>query len=226
MPGLLVLGTDTEVGKTYVACNILRQLVRSGIAPAAYKPIASGAGGIDESDAFQLWRASGGMGSIEQVGPQSYAAPVAPPIAAELEGRLVDIEAILQGAKDWNGKCDWLLVEGAGGLMSPITFDWTNADLARMLGKPIVLVTENRLGVVNQVLTALAAANSMELTVGCIVLNEPRRRHSGDLSSSSNERLLSLFIQRLPHKPLLTRLGYGAEEFCPGVEWNQIAGRV
>lgn len=158
LQGLTILGTDTEVGKTYVACRILESLVEGGVAAGAYKPVASGASTLEQSDAYQLWQASGKRGSVHDVCPQSFKAPLAPPVAAELEGLQVSDQMILDGAKAWSDNCELLVLEGAGGLMSPISWSMTNADLAVQMRFPVVLVSENRLGVVNQVLTALTAA--------------------------------------------------------------------
>ena len=89
LDGLTILGTDTEVGKTFVACRILESLVRQGIAVGVYKQVASGAQTLEQSDGFQLWQASDQRGSLAEVTPQSFLAPLAPPIAAELEGKQV-----------------------------------------------------------------------------------------------------------------------------------------
>jgi dethiobiotin synthetase len=222
--GLMFLGTDTEVGKTYAACLALRELVRSGSKVGAYKPVASGATVLAESDAYRLWVASGQRGTLEQVNPQSFAAPVAPPVSAELEGKVVDSKQMLDAALEWKQRCHLLVVEGAGGLMSPLSWSMTNADFARALQLPIVIVTQNRLGVVNQALTTLVAARSMGLKVRCIVLNDnddERRQH--DKSTETNHRLLRSFLDLLVDPPMLTRLGFSGQEFEPTMDWSSLA---
>lgn len=223
--GLTILGTDTEVGKTFVACRILESLVRDGVAVGAYKPVASGAPTLEQSDGFQLWQASGQRGSLAEVTPQSFLAPLAPPIAAELEGLLVSDKLIIDGAGDLSSRCQFLVVEGAGGLMSPISWTMTNASLALELQFPVVLVSENRLGVVNQVLTTLTAARSMGLHVCCIVLNEMRNnemRNTEERAVQSNERLLRRFLETDPSAPKITRLPRDAEGFMPAVRWQDL----
>jgi dethiobiotin synthetase len=194
--GWFVTGTDTEVGKTFITCRLLEQYRSKGFRVGAYKPSASGAASIEESDAYRLWTAIGQSCPIEWVTPQSFQAPLAPPIAAELEGKSVDESLLLQGVAQWFGNCDLLIVEGAGGLMSPISWSMTNADLARAIGYPLVLVANNRLGVVHQVLATLTSAHANKLRVAEIVLN-----HVGeepiDISAESNERLLRSFLRRL-----------------------------
>jgi len=218
--GLTILGTDTEVGKTFVACRILESLVRDGVAVGAYKPVASGAPTLEQSDGFQLWQASGQRGSLADVTPQRFLAPLAPPIAAELEGLRVSDALIFDGARHWSGRCQFLVVEGAGGLMSPISWTMTNAALALELQFSVVLVAENRLGVVNQVLTTLTAARSIGLHVCCIVLNEIR--NTEELAIQSNERLLRRFLEKFSDAPKITRLPCDGEGFMPAVRWQDL----
>ena len=220
--GLMILGTDTEVGKTFVACRILESLVRDGVRVGAYKPVASGAPSVEESDGFKLWQASGCCGSLNRVNPQSFAAPVAPPIAAEMEQRQVDDALILDGLNAWRDQCDFLIVEGAGGLMSPISWTTNNADIARKAELPVVLVASNRLGVVNQVLTTWTAARALGLEICCIVVNQERETTGSDPSILSNARLLQGCLNRQKPFPLLTYLKYSAEEFEPKINWKTL----
>ncbi len=221
MAGLTILGTDTEVGKTYVACRIIESLVREGVAVGTYKPVASGAPSLEQSDGFKLWQASGQLGSLEEVTPQHFTAPFAPPIAAELENKQVSDKAIMDGALHWASRCEFLILEGAGGLMSPISWTMTNASLALELHFPVVLVSENRIGVVNQVLTTLVAARSIGLKVCSIVLNDVHP--VADLSAKSNQRLLLKFIERHPDPPGITRLEHESKNFQPAVRWIDLA---
>ena len=218
----MVLGTDTDVGKTYVACRIVESLVSTNIRVGTYKPVASGVTDVEQSDGARLWNASGCRGAMEQVTPQSFLAPLAPPIAAQLEQRTVDEQQVLQGLATWREHCDFLVVEGAGGLLSPISWSMTNADLAVAAKLPIVLVSTNRLGVVNQVLTALVAATSLGLEVRCVVLNHVESGSCNELSLESNEPLLKSFLMKLPHPPIITTLGYGQQDFCPNIQWDTL----
>ncbi len=108
--GFFITGSDTEVGKTWVACAIIRSLRKHYGHVGAYKPVASGVEAIHESDAYQLWQASGAWESLDMVCPQSFIAPLAPPIAAQREQRSVDRELILQRHRlCWIGLIFWLL---------------------------------------------------------------------------------------------------------------------
>ncbi len=167
-----VTGSDTNVGKTRISCLLLSAAQKAGRHVGAYKPVASGVSRIEDSDAFQLWSAIGKRASVKQVCPQSYVAPLAPGMAAELEGRFVSIPQILEGYRYWQAKANFLLVEGAGGLYSPITADYLNADLAKELALPLIVVVANRVGAMNQTLLTLEAARAMNLGVAAIVLNQ------------------------------------------------------
>lgn len=224
LAGLTILGTDTEVGKTYVACRVIESLVREGIAVGAYKPVASGAPSLEQSDGFKLWQASGQRGSLKEVTPQNFTAPFSPPIAAELENKQVSDDAIMEGALNWASRCEILILEGAGGLMSPISWTMTNASLALELRFPVVLVSENRLGVVNQVLTTLVAARSIGLNVCSIVLNDVHQITK--VSANSNERLLRKFLERYPDPPGITTLEYASKSFQPAVRWLDLTYRL
>lgn len=221
MIGLTILGTDTEVGKTYTACRIIESLVRNGVAVGAYKPVASGALTLEQSDGYQLWQATGKRGKLIDVCPQSFLTPLAPPVAAEIEGKQVSDHLILSGADAWSDHCEMLILEGAGGLMSPISWSMTNADLAKKIRFPVILVSQNRLGVVNQILTTLTAAHSLGLTVACVVLNTPQGIEPG--LGETNERLLRSFVQRTADSPSIVHLGQNALAFEKNVAWQELA---
>lgn len=202
--GVFVTGTDTEVGKTFYSTKTLREFLAKGVHVGAYKPAASGAQSVQESDAYQLWSAIGKIQSIDWVNPQSFAAPLAPPIAAELEGKTVDDQQLIDGVRRWRGHCDFLLVEGAGGLLSPISWQQTNADLACQIGYPLWIIAPNRLGVVHQILATVSVAIQRDLVVDEVVLNDVLPT-SNDEASQNNERLLTPFLKRISPETVLRR---------------------
>jgi dethiobiotin synthetase len=197
--GLFVTGTDTEVGKTHFVCEYARRLIQQGLRIGVYKPLASGYPREDHrSDATRLHRSLGEHGAnirLEQINPQCFLAPLAPPLAARVEGRAIDEDLLVQGAKAWEGRCDLLLVEGAGGLLSPITWTMTNADLAIKLGYPILVVAENRLGCVHQILSTVQVATGIGLSVQAVVLNQVRPQV--DTAQVQNRELLEPFLLRI-----------------------------
>ena len=225
MRGLFITGTDTGVGKTYVTSLIARELVAAGRAVGVYKPVASGCrlenGQVVADDAIALLEAAGRPGRLEQVCPQRFLAPLAPHRAAAVEGKTVDPQLLRNGLEAWRGQCDVVLVEGAGGLMSPLSDDDYNADLALDLGFPLVVVAANKLGTINATLQTLitAAAYGEGLPVAGVVLNQtdvPRE----DASVESN---LAELTERCG-APVLAAVGWRGG-FDRDVDWWQESGQ-
>ncbi|HMP04819.1 MAG TPA: dethiobiotin synthase [Lacipirellulaceae bacterium] len=223
-PGLFITGTSTEVGKTYVAAMIARALAGAGRRVGVYKPAASGcrreAGALVADDATLLWEAAGRPGDLEDVCPQRFLAPLAPDRAARAEGRRVDSALLRTGVDRWRQTSDVVLVEGAGGLMSPLADDAYNIDLAADLGYPLVIVAANVLGVINAALQTLITAQTRapRLPIAGIVLNQPAIR-SDDASQAYNAEDLAA---RSP-APLLATVAHGATDVTPRVDWFQLA---
>src|SRR4051794_643900 len=109
-PGLFITGTDTGVGKTYVAAMIARSLVGAGYNVGVYKPVASGcreeAGQFVSDDAVALCRAADALGELERVCPQRFAAPLAPHLAARAEDRQLDADLLRDGVEYWRERSD------------------------------------------------------------------------------------------------------------------------
>lgn len=222
--GLFIAGSDTEVGKTHVACAIGASLVEQGVRVGVYKPAASGARRegqqLISEDAELLWEAAGRPLSLSQVCPQVFAAPLAPNLAAAAEGRQIDRDLLTDGAAAWTGQCDVLLVEGAGGLMSPLSDEDYVADVAWQIGYPLLVVVPNQLGVINQTLQTLITAATFRdgLEVAGVVLNHPRPAAAADASLASNAQQ----IRDRCVPPLLAELPHGAKHFDPPVDWLKV----
>ncbi len=201
--GLFIAGTSTEVGKTYVASLIARALVKSGRKVGVYKPAASGCvwrdGQLISEDAEQLWQAAGSPGTLEEVCPQRFEAAVAPHVAAHMEGRQIDRQLLRDGLDVWRERSDVVLVEGAGGLMSPISDDDYNADLAREFGYPLVVVAANTLGVINHTLQTLITARNYRggMDVAAVVLNQVEPGGDASVASNRQELLSRCEVERL-----------------------------
>ena len=205
MNGIFITGTDTEVGKTFFVCQYAKKLIGQGIRVGVYKPVASGLRREDtRSDASQLKRSLGASGAniaLERINPQCFLAPLAPPIAAQAQQQTVDQDLLIRGARAWVDDCQLLLVEGAGGLLSPISWSMTNADLAMQLGFPLIVVAENRLGCVHQILATVKVALSYQMTVQAVVLNHvhaiPHGEETQESATVHNRRLLEPFLRTL-----------------------------
>ena len=179
--GLFITGTGTGVGKTYVAALIAKALVASGKKVGVYKPVASGCemrdGKLTSTDAVALWEAAGRPATIEQVCPQMFRRAAGASSRRRVPKVSASTEALLRsGLKFWQESSDIVLVEGAGGLMSPISDDDYNADLADEFGYPLVVVAANVLGTINATLQTLIVADTFRdgLPVAGIVLNSPQ----------------------------------------------------
>ncbi|WP_428307017.1 dethiobiotin synthase [Lacipirellula sp.] len=222
--GLLIAGTNTEVGKTHVAAMIARTLAASGRRVGVYKPAASGclatAEGLIAEDAVALWEAAGRPLTLEQVCPQRFLAPLAPPRAAQAEGRRVDATLLRTGLEPWLAASEIVIVEGAGGLMSPLSDVDYNIDLAAELGLPLVIVAANELGVINATLQTLITARTRapHLPIAGVVLNQATERPS-DASLASNAEELAARCDA----PLLATISYGASTFDQPVDWFALA---
>lgn len=222
--GLFITGTDTEIGKTYVASLIAKSLVEAGHRVGVYKPAASGCsrqnGDLLSDDALALWQAAGKPGTLAEVCPQCFAAPLAPHLAAAADGRALDAALLRTGLDAWLECSDVVLIEGAGGLMSPLGEEEYVADLAYDLGFPLVVVARNALGTINHVLQTLIAAAAFRdgLDVAGIVLNEPSAG-ADDLSRATNARE----IRRRAGPPLLAEVSLGATQLSAEVDWFHLA---
>lgn len=176
MRGLFVTGTDTNVGKTWAAVRILTELRAAGLRAGAYKPACSGAerdpdGRPFWSDVVRLREALDGQVPDDRVCPQCFEAPLAPPQAARLENRRVDEGLLRAGIGAWDGLADFVLVEGAGGWYSPLSEGDTNADVARDLGFPVLVVARPGLGTINHTLLTVAAIRQSKLPIAGVVVS-------------------------------------------------------
>lgn len=162
---LFVTGTDTEIGKTFVSCALLRGFARAGLSATAMKPIAAGAyfsaedGLWHNEDADQLDAAAGAILPPELRTPYLLRAPAAPHIVAAQEGKTLELDPIVACHREAMRRADVVVVEGVGGFRVPLDDERDTADLAVALGLPVVLVVGMRLGCINHaLLTADAIA--------------------------------------------------------------------
>jgi dethiobiotin synthetase len=152
--GIFVTGTDTGIGKTVVAVALVRATVAAGLRVAVMKPIASGAlhggaTGMQNEDAIALQSASNVQASSAEICPYCFESPVSPHLAAAAAGVTIDLRRVAATAAGLAARADWLVVEGAGGLLAPIGPASSMADLAAALGMPVLLVVGLRLGCLN-----------------------------------------------------------------------------
>ncbi|MAS96000.1 MAG: dethiobiotin synthase [Verrucomicrobiales bacterium] len=182
--GLFVTGTDTDVGKTYVATELVRRLRAAGVRAVGMKPIECGS----REDSNALLEASGEPGlKLEDIAPLWFPDPLAP--SAMLSGDEVDFSILVERYQKLREEFDFVVVEGAGGWMVPVDSTRTMADLAVLLDLPVLIVAANRLGVLNHTLLTLGAIWHGDLECRGIFLNTISKTE-GDLSQESNAKQL------------------------------------
>jgi len=171
IPGFFVTGTDTGVGKTVVACALLRGLRARGVEAGGMKPIETGVGPEGPRDAIALRAAAGGADALEDVCPQRFALAAAPTVAAAAEGRRVELRAVRSAFAALTARHSFLVVEGAGGLLAPAAEGASMADLAREMQLPLLLVARASLGTINHTRLTLEAAAARGLPLAGVVVS-------------------------------------------------------
>ncbi len=186
-----ITGTDTGVGKTFIARGLARAFRDMGLSVGVMKPVETGCrvrkGALIPPDALMLMEAASSTDSLDIVNPYRFKTPVAPNIAARLERKKINLEKIEKSFKTIVAGHDVTLVEGAGGILSPVTDELDNAGLARMLGLDVIIVVPSRLGAVNQALLAIEATRSRGLALAAVVLNNIDGRGKQDASLKYNK---------------------------------------
>ncbi len=171
--GLFVTGTDTGVGKTLVAAALARFLTGRGVRAGVMKPVESGVddpAGLGADGRLLCW-AAGMENRTSLVSPYRFTEPLAPSLAAEVQGTTVDPDRLIASARQLAEQSDFLIVEGAGGLLVPLAGHLLVADLACCLGFPLLIVCRAGLGTLNHTLLTLEAARQRKLPVAGLLIN-------------------------------------------------------
>ena len=186
---LFITGTDTGVGKTVLTVLLARFLCERGPAcgTAAFKPVCSGG----RDDARALHAALNGALTLDEINPWHFRAPIAPLLAARREKRRVELSQVLAPARALRKRFEVVLVEGAGGLLSPLGENFNSRDLIAALRATPIIVAPNRLGVVNHILLTLEALPPAVAKRARVVLMSPPKP---DAASKTNLNLLAGFF--------------------------------
>ncbi len=205
--GYFVTGTDTGVGKTLVACALLRALAARGLAAVGMKPVASGAelrgNELVNDDVEQLIAASSVVAPRSHVNPYCFTPPVAPHIAAQQAGVTIMLDRIEQSFHALAARAQVVVVEGVGGFRVPLGAGSDTSQLAVRLALPVVLVVGARLGCLNHALLTVEAITARELRLAGWIAN-----HLDPQMAAADENVLAL--QALIAAPLLARIGYAS----------------
>jgi dethiobiotin synthetase len=215
---VLVTGTDTGVGKTWVACALVRALQNTGQSVVAIKPIETGCGDQPNGgeDGVRLARATGQSQPSHAIIRLREA--VAPVIASERAGAEIDFDALMLKIERFTELADAAIIEGTGGLLAPVTWEWNMADLARALGATALVVAPDRLGTINHTLLTLSALELAGIPTAAVVLTpaDAPDRSSGT-NGSAIERLSG--IDRVLTLPAREKEGADPAAFAPVLEW-------
>ena len=171
-----ITGTDTDIGKTYIATALIEYFVSLGSKTIAMKPISAGCevinGQLKNEDALQLLAASNIEVAYNLVNPYAYAPAIAPHIAANLAGETISIANIQAAFAQLTVLADVVIVEGAGGFLVPINDSETIADLSLALNIPVILVVGMRLGCINHALLTVQSIENKGLKIAGWIANE------------------------------------------------------
>lgn len=207
MKGFFVTGTDTGVGKTIIASGLAAVLKEQGLDVGVYKPFLSGVSReAATSDTSLLKEMSQTSLTHEEITPFSYKEPLAPYMAAKLEGKSVLWEDVWQHWESTRQKHEYFIVEGAGGISVPLGEGFLVSDLIKAMQLPLIIVARPNLGTVNHIFLTVAYAKSLGLNIAGIVLNGLSQ--SPDLAEQTNPQLIEelCVVPILGHTPKLTTL--------------------
>lgn len=208
IPGVFVTGTDTGVGKTVASVLLIQALRARGFRCGAMKPVASGCelstDGLRNDDALAVMQAAGVDVPYDQVNPYAFAPAIAPHLAAAEADTPITLDRIVDTYGRFQGRVDWMVVEGAGGWRVPLSESLEMGDLARALGLPVVLVVGMRLGCLNHALLTAESILAAGVPLVGWVANFFEREFE---RSDENTRALEV---RMP-VPCIARIPY-----CPG----------
>ncbi|MGE5174465.1 MAG: dethiobiotin synthase [Betaproteobacteria bacterium] len=212
MNGVFITGTDTGVGKTFVATGIAAYLKHSGVDVGVMKPAETGCsmrqGRSIPGDTVKLMKAAGVRDALDLVNPYRFRKPLAPSSAAKLAGKEIVPGRILHAFRILSSKHDFMIVEGAGGIMVPLWHKYTYLDLARTMGLPVIVVTRPSLGTINHTLLTVAALREKGLEIAGIVINYAQKRRAGLAENTSPS-----VIEEMSGVRILGIVPYGAREF-------------
>lgn len=205
--GFFVTGTDTGVGKTLVACALLRLFAARGLKAVGMKPVAAGAEpsaqGLQNEDVERLVASGNVVAPREHINPYCFRPPIAPHLAAAQAGVSIEIERIEQSFSALAALAQVVVVEGVGGFRVPLGAEADTAQLAARLALPVVLVVGMRLGCLNHALLSAEAVTARGLRLAGWVAN-----HIDPQMAAADENVRALEV--LIAAPLLGRIAFAA----------------
>jgi dethiobiotin synthetase len=204
--GIFITGTDTGVGKTLVSAAIIRMLISKGAKTGAMKPVETGCEKRNDAliphDGMFLKEMAGMDDSIDLITPLRFEHPLAPMTAAELEKRPVEIKKIFDAYEALAKKYEFMVVEGAGGLLAPIAPGYFTADLIKGMKLPLVVAARASLGTINHTLLTVNYALKEGIDVLGVIINSTNPEHG--IAEDTNPQVL----KRLCPVPVIGAMPY------------------
>jgi dethiobiotin synthetase len=195
--GIFITGTDTGVGKTLIAAGLVAALKDQGIDVGVMKPLESGAPSFGSApiprDALYLKEISGVHDDLDLINPYCFQAPLAPGVAAEKEGVEVDLQRVKVQYDELKGSHQFMVVEGAGGLLVPIAQGVLLPVLIKLLGLPLLVVARSSLGTINHTLLSLFYCQQEGLDVVGLIMS--KSTPDADPSEASNAHVVAQFSE-------------------------------
>ena len=221
MRDFFITGTDTDVGKTFVACALIQAFAAQGIRAVPMKPVAAGTINVDgidmNADVAALREVSATTHSPADINPYCFAEPIAPHLAAQHENVMIEMHVIRAAFDRLQQDADTVLVEGAGGFLVPLSTHQSMAEIPIALALDVILVVGMRLGVLNHALLTVEAITARGLTLAGWVANICV---AGDTMLALEENIATL--KYMIKAPLLGTLPYDAK-ICDALERAQRA---
>ena len=207
------------MGKTWVACALGRELRQAGREVVAIKPVETGCSGQPgkSEDGVKLARATGQSQPAHAI--LRLPEPIAPVLSSERAGAEIDFDALVLKIERYAEGAEYTLIEGAGGLLAPITWEWNMADLAGALDASALVVTADRLGTINQTLLTLSALELAGIPCVGVVLTMPPKKK--DPSAGSNAAAIARLsgIDRIVSLPKVINDKAAAVSIVPVIDW-------
>ncbi|HSC80116.1 MAG TPA: dethiobiotin synthase [Chitinolyticbacter sp.] len=214
MTTLFITGTDTEVGKTVITCQLLRAFAHQGLRALAMKPVASGCvwqdGELVNADVTAHAAAANVDTPLSWRSPYRFEPPISPHLAAREANIVIELDRLAACATQLAACADIVLVEGAGGWYAPLSEQATMADLAARLHAPVILVVGMRLGCINHALLTVEAIAARGLRLAGWVANtvDPTMSHYAENVATLCARI---------DAPLLAEVGHSSD-----AEWGSL----